>query len=812
MKRKTIFLVGGGTGGHLLPVLAIAEEIRRQQSLITLVLILQKDGQDQEIVKQYFEGHLNLKLNKEDLEAEKFYRYFDRRLLLVPWKFIKGLQQSFRLINHYQPSVIFCKGGYLSLPVAIAGWLRKIPIILHETDAVVGIANRLIKPMAQKIAVSFPLDYLGINDRKYVYTGNPIRSEFITSNKTIINRKVKEIVIIGSSLGSHNINKLVAPIIVDLARKYKITHFCGQKDLEWLKSFKTKNYDVFDFKESIAPSIKKADLVISRAGGTIFELAALGKPTILIPLPWAAGNHQWENAKLLQKREAAVILDEKVLTPSRLLKEIRMLDKNYEFRKKLALNINSLASLDATKRVADLIIDSFKEEPKKLHYHLIGISGAAMSGLSEILKTMGYQVTGSDLKTTGHRAANVVGADRVIFSPAITPDSAGWVEIEAAQKAGIETLRYDYLLKELLVGKKLIAIAGMHGKSTTTAMVATLLEDAGLDPTVLVGASINKWQGRNWRVGKSDLWVLEADEYEKKFLSFYPDIAVVTNVEAEHLDVFGSLRGVRAAFSQFLNQVKSEGVIIAFSGSKILKEILSRNKADKKIIYYGENQQYSPKILPTLKVIGKHNQLNALAALAVADTLEIDRSVALESLKNFSGIGRRLELVGEKDGVTVIDDYGHHPTEIKASLRAIKEAYPARRLVVAFQPHQHHRTKVLFKDFASSFQDADLVLLLDVFTVPGRDTMVFVDSKDLAEAIGETGTKVHYIGTLNNLAQQIDQLVKPQDIFLTIGATDITKIGREWINQKLKIKMKNAPLHPDVHRDYVRGKQKSRKG
>ncbi len=419
-----------------------------------------------------------------------------------------------------------------------------------------------------------------------------------------------------------------------------------------------------------------------------------------------------------------------------------------------------------------------------MKYFLIGIQGSAMSGLAEILRAQGHEVTGSDLATTGHAAAQITShLHRVVYTPAITERSAGWVEMKAASAQGIETVRSDVLLGELTKAATLVAITGTHGKSSTTAMVAHVLEEVGKNPTVLLGAPVPKWHGRNYRVGDPSLWVVEADDYGRKFLTLQPDVAIITNVEYEHVDVYDSLADVQEAFREFLARMKDRGTAVVF-GDPAVDPILSGLRSDIRLIRYGNDRECTSSLLPPLKVLGEHQRLNATAALAAVETLGVDRAIALKALTTFPGTGRRLEFIGERSGVIVYDDYGHHPTEIRVTLDAFHEAFPDRRRVVAFQPHQHSRVKALFDDFAQAFGDADRLLLVDVYAVPGRDESEHVEARELAHAIAKQGVDVRYVGDLDGLRSVLNEELHDGDAFLTMGATDITKVGREWVSQR----------------------------
>ncbi len=419
-----------------------------------------------------------------------------------------------------------------------------------------------------------------------------------------------------------------------------------------------------------------------------------------------------------------------------------------------------------------------------MRYHFVGIRGSGVQGLSELVKAQGHDVAGSDLAETGHAASHVVGMDRVVYSPAVRPGSPGWVEVEAAHAAGIPALRADELLQELTKdASTLVAIAGTHGKSTTTAMVGQIFEAAGRNPTVYIGAPVLAWDGRGYRAGDPECWVVEADEYERKLLLLSPSVAVITNIEFEHPDIYHDLAAVEATFRQFVQGMRPGATLVAcVEGVSVRRLLDDLGRTDLTVVPYGSSApRYQLSQVPALVVPGMHNRLNALAALAVADAVGIERSVSEAALQQFRGAARRLELVGERGGVTVIDDYGHHPTELRASIQAIREQYPTRRLVVAYQPHQHARLQALFDDFAASFDQADRILITDVYAVPGRDEAAHVDPRTLVAAITARQKDCSFVGSLDQLSASLDRELQPGDVFLTIGATAITNVGRRFV-------------------------------
>ena len=378
--------------------------------------------------------------------------------------------------------------------------------------------------------------------------------------------------------------------------------------------------------------------------------------------------------------------------------------------------------------------------------HFVGIGGSGMSGIAEVLVNLGYQVSGSDLKETpvtqrlaklgakiliGHAAPNVQGAHVVVTSTAVASQNP---EVVAARAAGIPIIPRIEMLAEIARLKYTIAIAGTHGKTTTTSMVAAVLQAGGLDPSIVVGGRLKHLES-GARLGKGDYLVAEADESDGSFLKLSPALAVITNIDNDHLDYYGSLEKIADAFVRYAGRVPFYGAVIACYDDPTLRANLPR--MTRRLVTYGFDAQAQCRAQDwtndtgvsrftavgpqgvlgpiELHVPGKHNVLNALAVIAIGLELELPFSAIAAGLAAFEGVGRRLEIKGEKDGVTVIDDYGHHPTEVRATLAALRARYPSRRIVTLFQPHRYSRTQALWNDFAQAFGDADQVLLMDIY-------------------------------------------------------------------------------------------------
>jgi UDP-N-acetylmuramate--alanine ligase len=431
-----------------------------------------------------------------------------------------------------------------------------------------------------------------------------------------------------------------------------------------------------------------------------------------------------------------------------------------------------------------------------------------MSGIAEVLLAHGFEVSGSDQRESdtvgrlrglgatvhiGHRAENLARADVLVFSSAVKKENP---ELRAARAQNIPVIPRAEMLAELMRLKDGIAIAGSHGKTTTTSLVATVLREAGLDPTVVIGGKLNAL-GTNAARGAGSLLVTEADESDGSFLHLTPTIAVITNIDAEHLDYYGDHEHVKSAFVSFANRVPFYGLVVACVDHPHVQDVLPR--IDKRVASYGFSAQaeYRAKnpradgLLTSFEVVragkslgqfevrmpGVHNVLNALAVIAVCDEVGVSLEQVKKSLGGFSGVQRRFTIVGEHEGITIVDDYGHHPAEVQTTLEAAQNAY-GRRLLVAFQPHRYSRTKHCFDDFTRAFNRADVLLLCDVYAA-GEEPIAGADSASLANAVRAHGHRdVTHVPSVDDLAAALYERARPGDVVMTMGAGNITSVGR----------------------------------
>jgi UDP-N-acetylmuramate--alanine ligase len=445
--------------------------------------------------------------------------------------------------------------------------------------------------------------------------------------------------------------------------------------------------------------------------------------------------------------------------------------------------------------------------------HFVGIGGIGMSGIAEVLLNLGYKISGSDLKSSavtqrlaslgattfeGHTADNVIGAEVVVTSSAISSEN---LEVAKARELHIPVIPRAEMLAELMRLKYGIAIAGMHGKTTTTSMVAAVLAAGGLDPTVVVGGRVDA-MGSNARLGKSHYLVAEADESDRSFLRLSPILSVVTNIDREHMDCYRNMRDVRQTFLEFMDRVPFYGMIVACNDDPILRKLLPQ--VQRRVVTYGTRRGSDFLIKPgtieqqpgdhrplshfrvsfkgkdlgefLLHVPGTHNILNATAAVAVGIGLDLPVESIYAALENFRGVDRRFQLRGKAAGISIIDDYGHHPTEIKATLAAARQCGFG-KIHVIFQPHRYTRTKALMDEFGDAFHDADTLAILDIYAASEK-AIEGVSGEALAAHIRQTaGQDARYLPSFAEAAEWVSSQAEEGDMILTLGAGSVSQLG-----------------------------------
>jgi UDP-N-acetylmuramate--alanine ligase len=458
--------------------------------------------------------------------------------------------------------------------------------------------------------------------------------------------------------------------------------------------------------------------------------------------------------------------------------------------------------------------------------HFVGIGGVGMSGIAEVLKNLGYEVDGSDLKKSettrrlaglgisisiGHETKNVKDADVVVISSAVSPDNP---EVKAARKRSIPVIPRAEMLAEIARLKYGVLVAGAHGKTTTTSLIASVLGEGDYDPTVVIGGKL-KGIDSNAKLGQGEFLVAEADESDGSFLKLSPTIAVVTNIDREHMDYFRNIEEIKEAFLSFINKVPFYGLAVLCGDNEYIKGLLP--KVQRRFFTYGLSEGLdlvagdirmeglmssfdavlNGKSLGRFEVplAGEHNICNSLAAIAVAIDLAMKADDIKRALRNFSGVQRRSEFKGEGSGIRVVDDYGHHPAEIIATLKAVKASMSQAaetesqdteniaeqgRLIVLFQPHRYTRTRDLLDEFIDAFEDADKVVLMDIYPA-GEKPLPGINSELLFKGIKAAGADIEYIEDNDNILSYLQKELRDGDTLLTLGAGDVWKLGEEFL-------------------------------
>lgn len=446
--------------------------------------------------------------------------------------------------------------------------------------------------------------------------------------------------------------------------------------------------------------------------------------------------------------------------------------------------------------------------------HFVGIGGVGMSGIAEVLHNLGYDVTGSDMRESettirlrelgirifiGHHASNVGRSHVVVISSAV---SAGNPEVVAAKRKSIPVIPRAEMLAELGRLKYGILVAGAHGKTTTTSLMATIVGEAGLDPTVVIGGKL-KAMGSNAKLGQGEFLVAEADESDGSFLRLTPTIAIITNIDKEHMDFFGTMDTLKDAFLEFINKVPFYGAAVVCIENEHVREILP--KISRRVVTYGLSEaadifaknitsagarmQYEVIVrgdslgIFTLPMPGVHNVLNSLSAIAAALEIQVPVEIIRRGLAQFAGVHRRFELKGEVGGIRVYDDYGHHPAEVQAVLHAARLCFDENRIVVVFQPHRYTRTRDQMEGFARSFDKASELLLLDIYSA-GEQPIEGISAAALAQKIAETGfSAVRHIGEKDRMMETLMRELREGDVVFTLGAGDVYKLGEQLLRE-----------------------------
>lgn len=428
---------------------------------------------------------------------------------------------------------------------------------------------------------------------------------------------------------------------------------------------------------------------------------------------------------------------------------------------------------------------------KNKRIHLVGIGGVSMQGLAQVLQKWGNEVSGSDLNKSsdlkrlkqegikvhiGHSKDNLSHqVDLVIKSDAIPDDNP---ELQKAVQNNILILRRAQMIQKMVEDRKLVAVAGTHGKSTLSAMIAFVLTRTGYDPLAFLGAKLPEWNSVS-RDGRGQWAVVEACEYKSQFWFFKPEISLITNIEEEHMDYYKDLSDIKSSYLKFVNQTNPQGSLLVYDKDQEALEVAERS--DLNFVTYGsEKADFPTRSNLDLQVFGHHNYLNATGALAVCDIIGVPASRAQEAISQFSGVCRRSQLVGRKNGVVVYDDYAHHPSEIETTLQAFQDNFD-RKILVVFQPHQSQRLTSLFNEFKKSLKGLGQLILVETYNPAGRDEKTDNDAVQLAQELEEEGTDVSYAKDYKDALKKVEERAKGNDLILTMGAGPVDQVGKKYL-------------------------------
>lgn len=813
MKREDkirVVVSGGGTGGHLFPAIAIADALKEKLPNVEFLFIGANGKIEMEKVPQAGYKVVGLPISG-------FQRSLSLRNLSFPFRLVYSLIKAYLTVRNFKPNIAIGTGGYASGPtLKVAEWLN-IPTVVQEQNALPGITNKLLGKRAYKIFAAFEGLEKYFDASKIIISGNPLRKIVCTQsiNKSMaaqhfgLDTSKPIIFITGGSLGASTINKAVAANI-DLftINEVQLIWQCGKIYEQEYQKFTSNTVKVLTFIDKMDYAYAAADIIISRAGAsTISELALIGKPTIMLPSPNVAEDHQTKNVLSLVEKNAAIMIKD-VNAVENLGKTAVELLANHEKRNSLGINMAKLAKPNAANFIANQILNilGFESENSKhnldisqvKNVYFLGIGGIGMSALARYFKHQGVKVSGydktpstltdklqkegisvhfSDTENTLER-----NADLVVYTPAIPNDS---FQLNFYQNNKFNLLKRSKVLGLITEQKYCIAIAGSHGKTTVSSMVAHLLNET-IGCTAFLGGIANNF-GSNYVASTNNIVVVEADEFDRSFLALRPNIIVVTFIDSDHLDIYGSLENIQKEFQYFINLLEPKGTLIAKENIAISTEAktlyynldngsnitVSNYKIENG--FYAFDVNYNDKTISgfELHIGGRHNVENALAAIAVALEMGVEENEIKKALKSFSGIKRRFEKIFEAENIVFIDDYAHHPNELKALIDSVKELYPDYELTLIFQPHLFSRTQDLAIDFAAQLSRVDEAIVLPIY--PARELPIEgVTSSLILDSISISNKSiVEHDKVLQHI--QSKKLTK-KHVVVTAGAGDIDRL------------------------------------
>ena len=851
-----VVIAGGGTVGHVTPGIAVAQVLKQRGSEILFVGTAA--GPEARLADA--QG-----FRFEPIQVAARTGGLSPRNVIAGFKLLAACWRSLSILARFDPDVVVGTGGYVSLPVVLSAWVHRIPTVLHEQNAVPGLANRIGARFARKIGVSFPDTETSFGGRKATFVGNPVRSEIVRMSRHAIRPVAIEhfeldpdratLLVVGGSQGAVSINRAAFGCYSKWRDRgdFQVLHLVGPANLELAEAeLETLRMDsdrliwrLAGYTDRIELAYAVADLAVCRSGAsTVAELQASGIPAILIPYPHSLDDDQKRNAEVMQAAGAAKMILDPELDSERFAGEVERLMADTATSQMMSSAMKRGAVPDAAERLAQLVeaaagesrpsssggsqllagagrsfrglllppnppagpveraraIPGFDQGWRR--FHLVGAGGAGMSSIATILLQAGFEVTGSDRSESstlqalreagaavvaGHDPRNVGPADVLFVSSAIPP---GNVELSEARRRGISVLSRGEALARIFEGRRTIAISGTHGKTTTSAMVATVLEECGLDPTYVVGGKYSGHLGG--RLGGGEWSVLEADEAFGSFLLLRPEIGLITNIDEDHLDFYGGLGGLEDAFRTFISSTTA--TVVACADDDRTARLTSGHSP----MLYGfsssahvscadaEWDAWSAGFDVVVEGIregrvkiaagGRHNVQNALGAIGCGISVGLSIQQIVSALARYRGVGRRFENKGTLNGAVMVDDYSHNPAEIEAAL-ALARRGGWQRVIAVFQPHLYSRTKALWRELGQALTAADVVVVTDVDGAR-EDPLPGISGKMVADAVCESspGKRVVYLPELTQAADFVTQEAKEGDVFVTLGCGYVTKL------------------------------------
>lgn len=783
----TILLAGGGTLGSVSPLLAIAEAIPEAE----YVFVGTKHGIEQASV-------MEAGIPYHTIPSVKLRRYKSIRNIIDAFKFPAAIFAAVRILRATRPTIIITAGSFVAVPLCIVGRTFGIPIVLHQQDIEVGLANKIARYFATVITLTFEHQRAHWHNKRTVVTGNPVRRRIRVASPV---PEKNEILILGGSLGATQMNNQIRAILPALCERYSVVHVLGKKNFS-PNVFTHTNYQPLPFLgRNITEYLSRARIVITRGGlSTLTELAYLKKAAIIIPIP---NSHQEVNARFFAQQSTAILLPQTEI--SMLPERINDLMGTDNTRREMSESLHALFKPLAHETYRALI-DKLHPLPTNRTAYFVGIGGIGISALALYFRAHGYQIAGSDIAENevtrrlakhgceifyGHNAQNIPDATTIVIYSTAVPSTN--VELAHARRFRLPLFSYKEYLGIVSSQFNTVAVSGTHGKTTTTAMLGHLLATAHQDPTVIVGAFIPQFNDQNFRKGASDTLVLEADEYRSDMLRLNPKTIVLTNIEMDHTDFYKDIDHIIGAFRKFVGKLGPNDLLIKNADDERMRNIRAPRTISYGCVIPADYTARIDRVIPgqqeisffhherlittcALKIPGAFNVSNALACVAYAHHSGISSAHIREGLSTFTGAWRRFELTGSFKGCPVYSDYAHHPTAVIKTIDAIRSFYPDHKLCVVYQPHSYARTFSMQKEFVNAFAGADLLLLTEIYDVAGRDTDKRISGSDLFHQIKHP--KKWYAPTSAAVAALLDELSSPPMVIAVMGAGDIDTVAR----------------------------------